>query len=141
MNDISMDKVEKHERRLTTYFLNELEKISEVEILSPNPNKMGIVSFTLKEIHPTDIAFILSQQNICVRVGHQCAMPLHQRLGKEISLRVSFGIYNEKEDICRVDHCHTGFLGCHCLCCNRICTKIHFSKLAGRNCRRSKCRY
>ena len=99
MNGISMDEVEKHERKLTTYFLNELEKIKEVEILSPNPNKAGIVSFTLKEIHPTDIAFILSQQNICVRVGHQCAMPLHQRLGKEISLRVSFGIYNEKEDI------------------------------------------
>ena len=32
-------------------------------------------------------------------MGHHCAMPLHQRLGKDISLRVSLGIYNEKEDI------------------------------------------
>ncbi len=99
MNDISVGEIEKHERNLTTYLLGELEKISEVEILATNPNKTGIVSFTLKEIHPTDIAFILSQQNICVRVGHQCAMPLHQRLGKEISLRVSFGIYNDQEDV------------------------------------------
>ena len=99
MNDISMVMVEKHEKELTNYLIEELEKINEVEILAPNPNKTGIVSFVVQEIHPTDISFILSQQNICIRVGHHCAMPLHQRLGKDISLRVSLGIYNEKEDI------------------------------------------
>ena len=40
----------------------------------------------------------------------------------------------KRKDFCRADHCHTGFPGCHCLCCNRICAKIHLSKLAGRNC-------
>ena len=42
---------------------------------------------------------MLAEQSICVRVGHHCAMPLHERLGKEISLRVSLAIYNDKSDI------------------------------------------
>ena len=99
IDDISMEEVFRHERALTSYLITALNKIEEVEILAPNENKSGIVGFVVHGIHPTDIAFILAQQNICIRVGHHCAMPLHHRLGHEVSIRVSLGIYNEKEDI------------------------------------------
>jgi len=99
LTDISMEKIERYEKELTKYLLDELKKIDSVEILSPNEKKEGIVSFTVKNIHSSDIAFILAEQSICVRVGHHCAMPLHERLGKEVSLRVSLAIYNDKNDI------------------------------------------
>ena len=99
LTDISMEQVENYEKELTKYLQLELEKIENVEILSPNEKKEGIVAFTVKNIHSTDIAFMLAEQSICVRVGHHCAMPLHERLGKEISLRVSLAIYNDKNDI------------------------------------------
>ena len=67
--------------------------------MAPNIKNTGIVSFVVQDIHPSDIAFILAQQKICIREGHHCAMPLHLRLGQEVSLRASLGIYNEKEDI------------------------------------------
>ena len=99
VESVSFGVIEKHEKELTLYLMKELEKIKEVKILAPNVKKTGIVSFVVQDIHPSDIAFILAQQKICIREGHHCAMPLHLRLGQEVSLRASLGIYNEKEDI------------------------------------------
>lgn len=99
INNISMKVLQAHEKELTDYLLEALSQIEGVDILAPNQNKTGIVAFSVHNIHPSDIAFLLSQQNVCIRVGHHCAMPLHHRLNKEISLRVSLGIYNNKEDI------------------------------------------
>mgnify|MGYP003288967394 CR=1 FL=1 len=99
LNKISMDVVEEKEKKLTAYLLNQLSKIPEIEILAPNDKKQGIVSFVIQNIHPSDIAFALAEQNICVRVGHHCAMPLHTRFKKDVTLRVSLGIYNDMQDI------------------------------------------
>jgi cysteine desulfurase/selenocysteine lyase len=99
VSDISMKKIEEHEKTLTAYLIKKLNDMDGVEIIAPNENKRGIVSFVVKDIHPTDIAFILSEQNICIRVGHHCAMPLHKRLGIDVSLRVSLGVYNDENDV------------------------------------------
>lgn len=99
VSDISMKKIEEHEKTLTAYLIKKLNEMDGVEIIAPNENKRGIVSFVVKDIHPTDIAFILSEQNICIRVGHHCAMPLHKRLGIDVSLRVSLGVYNDENDV------------------------------------------
>lgn len=99
LTHISMNKVEEHEKKLTTYLVSELSKINGVEILAPNSKKEGIVSFFVKNIHSSDISFMLAEQNICVRVGHHCAMPLHTRLGTDVSLRVSLALYNDETDI------------------------------------------
>ncbi len=99
VNDIGFDTITAHETELTNYLWNELNTISHFEPLGTSPDKKGIIAFNIKGIHPADIAFGLSQDNICVRVGHHCAMPIHAFWGKEVSLRVSLGIYNTKEDI------------------------------------------
>ncbi|MSU75717.1 MAG: aminotransferase class V-fold PLP-dependent enzyme [Candidatus Magasanikbacteria bacterium] len=62
------------------------------------PNRIGVVSFTLPGIHPHDVAEILNQNNVAVRAGHQCAMPLHKHLGLSATVRVSLGMYTTKED-------------------------------------------
>ena len=61
--------------------------------------KSSLISFNIKGIHPNDLAMILSKQNVCVRVGHHCAMPIHHFFGVEASIRLSLGVYNEKKDI------------------------------------------
>ena len=99
VSKIGMDKVATHEHKLTNYLFTELDKIPGIEILGTYPDKHGLIAFNIKGVHPADIAFVLSKQGICTRVGHHCAMPLHHYLGKEVSLRVSFGLYNEKEDV------------------------------------------
>ena len=61
--------------------------------------RIGTVSFNIKGAHPHDLAQILGNNNICVRAGHHCAMPLHRALGIASSIRASFYIYNTKEEV------------------------------------------
>ena len=56
------------------------------------------------EIHPHDLATILDQKGIAVRVGHHCAQPLMRKYEVVGTVRASFYIYNSKEEIdCLVD--------------------------------------
>nr|MBP9798246.1 aminotransferase class V-fold PLP-dependent enzyme [Candidatus Woesebacteria bacterium] len=61
--------------------------------------KVGVVSFTLQDCHPHDIAGILSEHSVCIRAGHHCAMPLHKRLNVQSTSRASMYMYSTEEDI------------------------------------------
>lgn len=95
---IGIDKIAAYEQMLTDALMSELKNISTVELLG-TAKKSGIISFNIKGIHPNDLAFVLAKQNICVRVGHHCAMPIHECFGKTASVRVSFGVYNTLKDV------------------------------------------
>ncbi len=69
-----------------------------VTIIGPE-NKTGCISFTLEKIHPHDVAQFLDEQGVAIRAGHHCTQPLHDSLGIPASNRISFGVYNDKEDI------------------------------------------
>jgi cysteine desulfurase/selenocysteine lyase len=59
----------------------------------------GLISFTLKGIHPHDLAQILGEKNICIRAGEHCASPIHRKLGLSATARISFSVYNDEHDI------------------------------------------
>ncbi|MGE5732352.1 MAG: aminotransferase class V-fold PLP-dependent enzyme, partial [Gemmatimonas sp.] len=59
----------------------------------------GVVSFTVGDIHPHDLATILDEAGVCVRAGHHCAQPLMRRLNVPATARASFYIYNTEADI------------------------------------------
>ena len=61
--------------------------------------KSAIISFTMKNIHPHDLATILGEQNICVRAGHHCTQPLIEYFKCAGTVRVSIAFYNTKEEI------------------------------------------
>ena len=88
----------KHEKELTDWLIFALQEIDLVQIFGDPKNKLGLVSFSVKGIHPLDIATILSKYQICVRVGHHCAMPLVKKLDPRGVIRVSLGVYNTLED-------------------------------------------
>ncbi|MBL4790587.1 MAG: aminotransferase class V-fold PLP-dependent enzyme, partial [Kordiimonadaceae bacterium] len=49
--------------------------------------------------HPHDVGTILDRQGIAVRVGHHCAQPVMDRFGIPGTVRASFGVYNDKDDV------------------------------------------
>lgn len=101
ISKIGMENIRIHERQLTQYALKELIKIKGLKIYGSKDvnHRSGVIIFNLGEIHSHDVSQILDEYNICVRSGHHCAMPLHERLGLLASVRATFYIYNNKKDI------------------------------------------
>jgi cysteine desulfurase/selenocysteine lyase len=98
VEQIGMDVIKKHESELTQYALAELKKLPNIQIKT-HAQTNGIIAFTHTQIHPHDLASLLSDKKICIRAGHHCAMPLSSALGITASARMSFGIYNTTQDI------------------------------------------
>ncbi|HJX45810.1 MAG TPA: cysteine desulfurase [Patescibacteria group bacterium] len=101
LSKIGMDKVELYEQEIRNYAYAKLSKIQGLTIYGPkNINKKcGVFAFNIKGIHPHDLATILDEEKVAVRAGHHCAMPLHTRLHQIASIRASFYIYNDKDDV------------------------------------------
>ncbi len=105
LNKIGLEKIRKHEKKLLTTCLTVLRSIKGVTIYGPADPKIqsGIVTFNVKGIHAHDLAQIFDQEKIAIRAGSHCAHPLMQRLGVAATARISFYLYNEEEDINRVE--------------------------------------
>jgi len=102
ITDIGMDVVTRHEAEIAEYAQAELDKIDEITVLGRNTNKVGIYSFTMDGVHPSDVAMIFDQMGVAVRTGHHCCMPLMQRLKIDGTIRASIGMYTDKDDIDRL---------------------------------------
>lgn len=98
LSKLGMDNVRAHEVEITTYTLSQLKKIRGVSIYGPR-DRGGIVAFTIDRVHAHDIAQVLDEDNICIRAGHHCAMPLHEYLKLSATARASFYVYTTKEDV------------------------------------------
>lgn len=99
---VGMDWVRRHEEELTRMALDEFREVPHLKIIGPESEKdrCGLISFTLADIHPHDLAEYLDKKfNIAVRAGHHCAMPLHTKLGLTATTRASFYIYNTLEEV------------------------------------------
>ncbi|WP_440873893.1 aminotransferase class V-fold PLP-dependent enzyme [Thalassotalea sp. PLHSN55] len=95
---IGKSAITQHIEVLSEYLHQQLVSLPFIELISP-ARQTSIVSFSVKGIHSHDVATLLDEYNIAVRVGHHCAQPLHQYLGIKSSVRVSLGLYNDKNDI------------------------------------------
>jgi len=99
MDSIGIENLIEHEQKLTNYALDKLRSINSVKIVGNPKNKAGVISFSIKGIHPHDIATILDEDGVAIRAGHHCCQILHERLNLNATARASFGIYNTKEDV------------------------------------------
>jgi cysteine desulfurase / selenocysteine lyase len=97
-------KIREHEVQITKYALEKLQEINCLDIYGPQnaEERGGLVAFNIKGVHSHDTAQILADRNICVRAGHHCAQPLHDKLKIFGSVRASFGVYTSKDDIDRL---------------------------------------
>lgn len=101
LENIGMNNVEKIEKELTKYALDELQKLAFVTIYGTNNLERhgGVISFNVNGVHPHDVASVLDSENVCIRSGNHCAQPLLRYMGLDSTCRASFYIYNTKEDI------------------------------------------
>ena len=99
MEHVGMAAIEAHERELTEYCEKRLSELEGVKVYAAGQPKAGVISFNVGSIHPFDIGMLLDQQGVAVRTGHHCAEPLIDELGVPGTVRVSFGLYNDKKDV------------------------------------------
>ncbi|MFA5576936.1 MAG: aminotransferase class V-fold PLP-dependent enzyme, partial [Tissierellaceae bacterium] len=101
LQNVGLDKIERHEKFLVEYALDKMLGIPYVNIQGPKDlnNRGGIISFTIDDAHPHDISTILDSYGVAVRAGHHCAQPLMRYLKEPATARASFYLYNTKDDI------------------------------------------
>jgi cysteine desulfurase/selenocysteine lyase len=97
LEEIGMDKIREHDRKLAEKMIYGLSDIEGVQVLSPDG--ANLVSFTASFAHPHDVAEFLNQKDIAVRAGHHCAQPQIESLGVSGTVRASPYIYNTEEDV------------------------------------------
>lgn len=98
VESIGMDTIREHEHQLVTYAMERLRQIDGLKIYGPE-KRSGLVTFTMKEAHPHDIATVLDTEGIAIRAGHHCCQPLMKWLKVSSTARASFYLYNTEEDI------------------------------------------
>lgn len=101
LEKMGMEAVLDHDRDLTAYALDRLADLDGIGLYGPPgvEERGGVVSFTLGDVHPHDLATILDQGGVAVRAGHHCAKPLLRHLGVPATARASFYVYNDRSDI------------------------------------------
>ena len=99
--NLGMERVRAHEHQLTAYALERLAEVESLSVIGPTAadGRGGVISFELRGVHPHDVAELLDRDNVCIRAGHHCAMPLMRRLGVPATARASFGPYNTRADV------------------------------------------
>ncbi|HVI91592.1 MAG TPA: cysteine desulfurase [Dongiaceae bacterium] len=99
VQSIGYDAITAHEADLLTYALRELSAINSLRLIGQPRRRSGVISFALGNVHPHDIGTILDHDGICVRAGHHCAQPTMDRFGVSATVRASFAIYNDRDDV------------------------------------------
>ncbi len=100
VNNLGFDRIHAHEQELLEHAIAVLPEIPGLTIYGPGAEHKGaIVSFTVDQVHPEDLANLLDIRGVFVRHGHHCTMPLHDLLGISASVRASFAAYNTKSEI------------------------------------------
>ena len=98
INQFSMEDIALHEHKLYKIAINGLTEIEGFKEHGTTENKAAVLSFTIENIHPHDLATFLDAQGIAIRTGHHCCQPLMKVLGVDATARASFALYNTEEE-------------------------------------------
>ena len=99
IENITIEKIEKHEMDLLNYATEKINSIEGVEIVGNAENKASVISFVMEDIHPHDIGTIMDNLGIAIRAGHHCTQPIMDFYNIPATARASFAIYNTEEDV------------------------------------------
>jgi cysteine desulfurase/selenocysteine lyase len=107
LTSIGSEAIAAHDRVLVRYAYDALQSVPDLEMIGPipetvsdeSPIRAGSVAFLYQGVHAHDVAQVLDSEGIAVRSGHHCTMPLHEHFGWQATNRISFQVYNTREEI------------------------------------------
>lgn len=99
IESVGIGNIAAHEHELLDYASRQLGSIDGLTIYGTAPGKCSVISFLLHGAHHYDTGVLLDHMGIEVRTGHHCAQPLMDALGIEGTVRVSFALYNTREEV------------------------------------------
>jgi cysteine desulfurase/selenocysteine lyase len=104
LESVGREAIATHERELIAYALPLLQEVPGLVIHGPTDprDRSGVISFTMGDVHPHDLATILDAEGVAIRAGHHCTQPLMRRLGLSATARASFYLYNTPDDADRL---------------------------------------
>lgn len=102
INQIDVSALVSAEHGLVEKAISGLKQIQGFKLIGQPAQRSAVVSFLLEGSHPNDVGTLLDQQGIAVRSGHHCNMPLMTRLNIPGTVRASFSLYNDEEDVERL---------------------------------------
>lgn len=95
---VPFEQLAQHESSLSEQLRQELAQHERIRLIS-SAQAGHMVTFAIEGIHGHDVAAYFDRYNIAVRAGHHCTQPLHNYLGVESSVRVSFYLYNTHQEV------------------------------------------
>ena len=99
LEKIGLDAIHAHEKFLLDEAVTKLELIEGLKIIGRPVERVSSISFILDGIHPHDVGTIMDQRGVAIRAGHHCAMPLMKHFGLPATIRASFAVYSEPDDV------------------------------------------
>lgn len=101
LTEIGMEEIQAHERELTAYALEQMQRIDGLSIAGPltTDHRGGSIAFTVDGVHPHDLGQVLDSEGVAIRTGHHCAWPAHRGLHLQSTSRASFYLYNTLEEV------------------------------------------
>src|SRR5690606_23500383 len=99
VESVGLERIAAHEHDLLLYATAGMMEVPGLRIIGTARDKAGVISFVMEQAHPHDIGTILDQDGIAIRAGHHCAQPLMQRFGVPATARVSFALYNTRDEV------------------------------------------
>ena len=101
LTEIGMEEIQAHERELTAYALEQMQRIDGLRIAGPltADYRGGAIAFTVEGVHPHDLGQVLDSEGVAIRTGHHCAWPLHRGLDMQSTSRASFYLYNTLDEV------------------------------------------
>jgi cysteine desulfurase/selenocysteine lyase len=98
LESVGLENIAAYEHDLLDYATARVNEVPELRIVGTAPEKAGVLSFVLENIHPHDLGTILDNEGVAIRAGHHCAMPVMERFGIPATARASFAFYNTYEE-------------------------------------------
>lgn len=104
---IGMEQIAQHEQELIQYAMEQMASIPNLRFIGMPKHRSGVISFLIGNEHPYDVGMLLDKLGVAVRTGHHCAQPLIEYYNIPGTVRASFALYNNKEDIDQFVHALT----------------------------------
>jgi cysteine desulfurase / selenocysteine lyase len=102
IKDLGIANIRAHDQKILKYANERFARDPDIKIYGQAKEKGPVISFWLGDAHPHDVGTLLDQDAIAVRTGHHCTQPVMERFGIPATVRASFSVYSDEEDVDRL---------------------------------------